>query len=94
MVVTVPDVPSMCTPCKPSEPCSRANGAIIAATNIDPKTSQAAYGGGGSVIIAKVDYAYSSSTTKMFTGDIKMSNVFYSKPRRVAQIPAPASCSS
>jgi len=69
-------------------------GAIIAATNIDSKTKQTAYGGSGSVIIAKVDYAYSSSTTRMFTGDIKMSNVFYSKPRRVAQIPAPTSCSS
>lgn len=69
-------------------------GDMIKATNIDPTTKAPAYGGTGSVIIAKVDYAYSSSTTKMFTGDIKMSNVFYSKPRRVARIPAPTSCSS
>jgi Flp pilus assembly protein TadG len=51
------------------------------------------YGSSGSVIIAKVDYLYSSPTTKVITGDIKMSNVFYARPRRVSQIPKPTACS-
>jgi len=40
-----------------------------------------------------VDYLYSSPTTKVITGDIKMSNVFYARPRRVSQIPKPTACS-
>jgi Flp pilus assembly protein TadG len=53
----------------------------------------ATYGSTGSVIIAKVDYAYSSPVTKMIVGDIKMSNVFYARPRRASQIPKPTACS-
>jgi Flp pilus assembly protein TadG len=47
---------------------------------------------GGSVIYTEARYTYYSPTSKMIAGTISMSNKFYSKPRRVAQIPAPASC--
>ena len=43
----------------------------------------------GSVIMAEVAYNYSSPTTKVITGPMNMTNSFYTKPRRVAQIPTP-----
>ena len=43
----------------------------------------------GSVIMAEVAYNYSSPTTQVVTNAINMTNVWYTKPRRVAQIPAP-----
>jgi Flp pilus assembly protein TadG len=46
----------------------------------------------GSVIMAEVAYNYSSPTTQTIVGDINMSNNFYTKPRRIAQIPKPPSC--
>jgi len=45
----------------------------------------------GSVIIAEIAYNYASPTTKVITGPINMTNNFYLKPRRVAQITAPSS---
>lgn len=49
---------------------------------------------GGSVIMAEVTYDYTSATTKTITGPITMSNTFYTKPRRVAQITGPTGCPS
>jgi hypothetical protein len=46
----------------------------------------------GSVIIAEVAYNYASPTTNVITGPINMTNNFYTKPRRIAQIAAPSSC--
>jgi Flp pilus assembly protein TadG len=46
----------------------------------------------GSIIIAEIAYSYSSPTTKVITGPINFTNNFYAKPRRVAQLAAPASC--
>lgn len=46
----------------------------------------------GSVIIAEIAYNYVSPTTKVITGPINMTNNFYTKPRRIAQIAAPSSC--
>jgi len=46
----------------------------------------------GSVIMAEVAYNYASPTTQTIVGSINMSNNFYTKPRRVSQIPAPPSC--
>ncbi len=66
---------------------------MIKATNLDPTTHQPTYGGNGSVILVKVDYAYSSTASKLIVGDIAMSNLFFSKPRRVASIAAPTACS-
>jgi hypothetical protein len=65
---------------------------MIAATNLDG-SGNPKYGSSGSVILAVVTYNYSSPTTKIVTGPIAMSNTFYSKPRRVAQISKPAACS-
>ena len=50
-------------------------------------------GSGGSVIMAEVTYNYSSPTTVSLNTPIAMTNTFYSKPRRVAQIPLPNGCS-
>jgi Flp pilus assembly protein TadG len=46
----------------------------------------------GSVILAEVAYSYSSPTTQIITGPINMTNVWYTKPRRVAQITGPSAC--
>ena len=43
----------------------------------------------GSVLMAEVAYNYASPTTQVITGAINMTNNFYTKPRRVAQIPTP-----
>jgi Flp pilus assembly protein TadG len=43
----------------------------------------------GSVLMAEVAYNYASPTTKVITGTINMTNNFYTKPRRIAQIPSP-----
>jgi Flp pilus assembly protein TadG len=45
---------------------------------------------GGSVIIAEIAYNYASPTTKVISGSINFTNNFYTKPRRVAQIPSPS----
>lgn len=45
---------------------------------------------GGSVIIAEIAYNYASPTTKVITGPINFTNNFYTKPRRIAQIPSPS----
>jgi Flp pilus assembly protein TadG len=42
-----------------------------------------------SVIMAEVAYSYASPTSKIITGPINMTNIWYTKPRRVLQIPAP-----
>ena len=41
---------------------------------------------GGSVILTEITYTYSSATSKYITGPVTMTNSFYAKPRRVAQI--------
>lgn len=46
----------------------------------------------GSVIMSEITYIYTSPTTKIITGPKTMTNTFYTKPRRVAQISAPSSC--
>ena len=46
-----------------------------------------------SVVVAEITYNYTSPTTKFITGTKVMSNTFYTKPRRVAAIAAPSSCS-
>ena len=44
----------------------------------------------GSVIMSEITYNYTSPTTKLITGAKMMTNVFYTKPRRVAQITGPS----
>jgi Flp pilus assembly protein TadG len=51
-------------------------------------------GGGGSVIVTEISYSYPMPMTipGVINATYPMSSVFYSKPRRVAQIPGPPSC--
>lgn len=44
----------------------------------------------GSVIMAEVAYGYTSPTMQVITSSLNLTNVWYTKPRRVAQIPAPS----
>jgi Flp pilus assembly protein TadG len=44
---------------------------------------------GSSVIVSEIAYSYASPTTKVVTGSINFTNNFYTKPRRVLQIPTP-----
>lgn len=62
------------------------------ATNSTVTFSQPLLSSGGSVLMSEVAYSYSSPTTRLITSAINMKDNFYTKPRRVAQIPAPASC--
>ena len=50
---------------------------------------QAMLSSGGSVIVSEIAYSYSSPTTQVITGSINFTNNFYTKPRRIAQIPSP-----
>lgn len=63
-------------------PATRAIGSTVTFT-------QPLMTDGGSVIIAEIAYNYASPTTKVITGPINFTNNFYTKPRRVAQIPSP-----
>lgn len=67
-------------------------GDMIKAANLDAN-GVAQYGGTGSIIIGKITYSYSSPTSKMVAGNQTMVSLFYTRPRRVAKIAAPASCS-
>jgi Flp pilus assembly protein TadG len=66
-------------------PASRSHGDTVT-------LPQALMTTNGSVIIAEVAYSYASPTTKVITGPINMTNNFWTKPRRVAQITPPSSC--
>lgn len=47
---------------------------------------------GGSVLKVEVAYNYLPATTETITGPIPMKDAFFTRPRRVAQIPKPATC--
>jgi len=60
-----------------------------------PKPSgatQAMLSTGGSVLMVEVAYTYSSPTTKVVLGSYNYSDKFYTKPRRVGQLPSPGTC--
>lgn len=63
-------------------PATRATGDTVTFTQ--PLMTE-----GGSVIIAEIAYSYASPTTKVIAAPINFTNNFYTKPRRVAQIPSP-----
>jgi Flp pilus assembly protein TadG len=73
-------------------PTGSTGGDIIKAGNLDANGTPQ-YGGTGSVIIGKVTYVYSSPTSKLVAGTTSMTNMFYARPRRVAAIAKPATCS-
>lgn len=66
-------------------------GTMIKRANLDENGDEQ-WGGIGSVIIGKITYTYSSPVTKIVIGEKSMGSLFYARPRRVAKIPAPASC--
>lgn len=73
-------------------PSGTTGGDMIKAGNLDANGTPQ-YGGSGSVIIGKITYSYSSPTSKIVAGTTSMTNIFYARPRRVASIAAPPSCS-
>ena len=76
--------------------CSQAgNGTLSPAARTVNSTvtfSQPLLSSGGSVVMVEVAYAYASPTTQVIAGSYNMTNQFYTKPRRVGQIPAPNAC--
>jgi Flp pilus assembly protein TadG len=60
------------------------------AANSNVTLPQALLTTGSSVIVSEVAYNYASPTTKVVTGAINFTNNFYTKPRRVMQIPPPS----
>lgn len=67
-------------------------GEMIAQSNLDPITGLPKYGSSGSVIIGKIIYPY-TPIYRIGANNEPMISVFYARPRRVASIAAPASCS-
>jgi Flp pilus assembly protein TadG len=76
--------------------CSQAGSGSFAvasrAVNSTVTFTQPLLSSGGSVLMTEVAYSYASPTTQIVTGAINMRDSFHTKPRRVAQIPAPSSC--
>jgi hypothetical protein len=64
-------------------PATRSAGATVT-------LPQAIMATNSSVIMAEIAYNYVSPTTKVITGPVNMTNVWYTKPRRVLQIPSPS----
>lgn len=67
--------------------CTRGGTARAANSVITIPTGLITQGGGGSIVMTEVTYNYSSAISSYFVGPLAMHNVFYSKPRLVAQIP-------
>jgi Flp pilus assembly protein TadG len=68
------------------------SGTLTPATRAvnDPMTlPQALLSANGSVIVSEIAYSYASPTSKVITGTINFTNNWYTRPRRVLQIPAP-----
>jgi len=76
--------------------CSQSgNGTLSPASRAVNSTvtfSQPLLSSGGSVLMVEVAYSYASPTTQVVAGSYNMTDQFYTKPRRVGQIPAPSSC--
>ena len=76
--------------------CTQSGSGTLAvasrAVNSTVTFSQPLLSSGGSVLMSEVAYSYSSPTTELLTGAINMRDSFYTKPRRVGQIPAPNAC--
>lgn len=67
-------------------------GAMIKAGNLDANGTEQ-WGGTGSVIIGKITYTYKSPTYQIVSSSSTLINLFYTRPRRVASIAKPSSCS-
>ncbi|HWU55624.1 MAG TPA: TadE/TadG family type IV pilus assembly protein [Rhizomicrobium sp.] len=62
---------------------------VSRAVNSSVTLPQALLTAGSSVIVSEIAYGYASPTTKVVAGSINFTNNFYTKPRRVPQIPTP-----
>lgn len=76
--------------------CSQTGSGTLSpatrAVNSTVTFTQPLLSSGASVVLVEVAYSYSSPTTQVITGAFNMKDKFQTKPRRVAQIPAPSSC--
>jgi Flp pilus assembly protein TadG len=76
--------------------CSQSGNAALSpasrAFNSNVTFSQPLLSSGGSVVMVEVAYNYASPTTQVVAGSYTMKDQFYTKPRRVGQIPQPVSC--
>ncbi|MBV9549146.1 MAG: pilus assembly protein [Alphaproteobacteria bacterium] len=76
--------------------CSQSGSGSLSpssrAVNSTVTFSQPLLSSGSSVLMVEVAYSYASPTTQVISGSYNMTDSFYTKPRRVGQIPAPASC--
>lgn len=73
--------------------CTQAgNGSLTVASRAKGNSvtfAQPLLSSGGSVLMVEVAYAYASPTSQAIAGSYTFKDQFYTKPRRVAQIPAP-----
>jgi Flp pilus assembly protein TadG len=73
----------------PTFPATRNKGDTVTFT--DPSNAPLAImPTNGSVIIAEVAYGYTSPTMQVIKSKLNLTSIWYTKPRRVAQIPAPS----
>jgi Flp pilus assembly protein TadG len=54
--------------------------------------TQAMLSTGGSVLMVEVAYTYASPTSQVVLGSYNYTDKFYTKPRRVGQLPPPGTC--
>jgi Flp pilus assembly protein TadG len=73
--------------------CTQVGSGTLPSQGTTVTLPQALMTTNGSVIIAEVAYNYVSPTTEVITGPMNMTNSFWTKPRRVAQITGPAAAS-
>ena len=76
--------------CKQDGNATQSPAALV--VNNTVTFSQPLLSAGSSVIVVDVAYSYVSPTMQVITGAFNMRDRFQTKPRRVAQIPAPTSC--
>ena len=73
--------------------CTQAgSGALTPTTRANNTTmtfTQPLLSSGGSVLMVEVAYLYASPTSQVVLGSYTFTDQFYTKPRRVGQIPAP-----
>ena len=71
-------------------PTSLSKGQTVSFTDSSGSNPLSIMTANGSVIMAEVAYGYTSPTMQIIKSKLNLTNVWYTKPRRVAQIPAPS----
>jgi Flp pilus assembly protein TadG len=72
--------------------CTQAGSGSLPAASNNVTLDKPLLQPGGSVLKVEVAYNYAPQVTQTITGPIQMKDAFYTKPRRVGQIPAPTTC--